>query len=653
MARNDLRAITDAGSAQTCEGILAARRTEMVLGALQRERGKITMAKWNWLALGVGVLGASLGGACGGGDSPGGAASGNDSAALPNAPAGTGGGSRAEQDGATVPAAGSGASGTGSAGGARGTPATGDCSGLNLAAAPRRFGYVTFDQTWSGINLVEEVDVQGGAVITIEPGSTLVMEADGYLDFDEESTLLARGTEAAPIVICGREPGTAYWSRIQLSDVGPDTVLQNLVISGGLTRFGLFAYSPARFENVRLIDMGVQASAFAPGSSGLVVEHSLGSPMEIDFPSALVNFPINSRILGPEPIVLDFLTNTRLEADATLYDLGTPYAQSGDLNVVNGATLTIQAGVQIGYNGLDQLGVGLTEPGGLRIEGTPESPVVLKGNAEIPGAWIGVRLGPNTLPDSRLSNVQILHGGDGGNALDTEAAVLLDGVSVEQFGNTGVLIRAPGVAAGSRLKVRASGRYPLSVDPGALLASPAVEQIGSEPLVIRVENGPFSQQGTLPNLGVPYGIFFDLELVDNASLTIAPGTRFQMSLNTALRVGTDGELGTLIARGTPEAPIVFEGIETTAGYWEGIVIGAGASAQSAIENVEIAHGGDACLTLETAVPVSSANIHDCVGFGILAPAGASASYAGNQFSAVPSGNVGELSTPAPGAAAAQ
>jgi len=609
------------------------------------------MAKWNWLALGVGVLGASLGGGCSGGDSPGGDSPGSDSVALPNAPAGAGS-SRSEGGGATVPAAGSGASGTGTSSGVRGTPASGDCSGLDLSAAQRQFGYVGFDDTWSGINLVEGVDVHDGAVITIEPGSTLVMEADAYVNLDDESTLLARGTAAAPIVICGREPGTAYWSHIEVGG-GPDSVLQNLVISGGATRFGLFAYSPARFENVRLIDMGVYASAFAPGSSGLVVEHSLGSPMEIDYPSALVNFPINSRIIGPEPIVLDFATNNRLEADATIYDLGTPYAQSGDLNVVNGATLTIQAGVQIGYSGLDLLGVGLTEPGGLRILGTLESPVVLKGNSERPGAWTGVRLGPNALPDSRLSHVQILHAGNDGSALDTAVAVLLDDVSVDQFGNLGVFIRAPGVAAGSRLKVAAIGRYPLSVDPGALLALPALEQLGDEPLEIRVENGPFSQQGTLPNLGVPYGIYFDLNLVDNASLTIAPGTQFHMSLNTALRVGADGELGTLIVRGTPAAPIVFKGIEATAGYWEGIVLGAGASAQSAVENVEIAHGGDACLTLETAVPVSSANIHDCAGYGILAPAGASASYAANQFAAVPSGNVGELSAPAPEAAAAE
>ncbi|HKO90765.1 MAG TPA: hypothetical protein VJU61_06425, partial [Polyangiaceae bacterium] len=435
------------------------------------------MANLNWVTLGVWVLGASVGG-CGGGDAPG-----KDSAVLPNASAGAGGSgaSRAEGGGVSAPPSGSSGSGTVAGGGAaRGTPATGDCSGLDLSAAPRQFGYIAFDETWSGINLVEDVEVHDGAVITIEPGSTLVMEADGQLDFDEESTLIARGTEAAPIVICGREPGTAYWSHIQLGDMGPDTVLANLVISGGLTRFGLFAYGEARFENVRLIDMGVLASAFAPGSSGLVVEHSLGSPMEIDFPSALVNFPINSRIIGPEPIVLDFLTNTRLEADATLYDLGTPYAQAGDLNVVNGATLTIQAGVQIGYNSLDQLSVGQTEPGGLRILGEPQAPVVLHGNAETPGAWIGVRLGPQLLPDSRLSNVQILHGGEGGSALDTAAAVLLDGVSVAQFGGLGVRIREPGVAAGSRLEIAAAGRYPLSVDPGALLALPALESAGNE-----------------------------------------------------------------------------------------------------------------------------------------------------------------------------
>lgn len=612
------------------------------------------MAQLNWLALGVGILGASVG--CGGGDAS------NDSVALPNASTGAGGGgSTAEGGGVTAPPSGSGASGSSASGssasgtgaGAGVTP-PGACSGLDLTTAARQFGFVGFDETWSGINLVEKVDVDDGAVITIEPGSTLVMEADGYLDFSEGSTLLARGTEAAPIVICGREPGTGYWSHIQLNDVGPDTVLQNLVISGGLTRFGLFAYGAARFENVRLVDMGVYASAFAPGSSGLTVEHSLGSPMELDHPRALVNFPINSRILGPEPIVLDFLTNSRLEADATIYDLGTPYAQTGDLNVVNGATLTIRAGVQIGYNPLDQLGVGLTEPGGLRIEGEPQAPVVLRGNAATPGAWIGVRLGPSALADSRLSNLQILHGGAGGSALDTAVAVLLDGVSIEQAGPVGAArIRAPGVAAGSRLKVTGAGDYPMRVDPGALLALPALEQADNAFPEIRVESGPFSLQGTLPNPGTPYGIFFDLELVDNASLTIAPGTQFHMALNTALRVGTDGELGTLIVRGTPAAPIVFTGAEPTAGHWEGIIVGAGASAQSAFENVEIAHGGDACLTLETAVPVSSANIHDCAGFGILAPAGASASYAANQFAAVPSGNVGESSAPAAAAADAQ
>ncbi|MBN9682020.1 MULTISPECIES: hypothetical protein [unclassified Corallococcus] len=53
------------------------------------------------------------------------------------------------------------------------------------------------------------------------------------------------------------------------------------------------------------------------------------------------------------------------------------------------------------------------------------------------------------------------------------------------------------------------------------------------------------------------------------ALTVEPGVRLQFEAESGLRIT---ETGSLVARGTAEAPIVFTGRTETPGYWKGISI---------------------------------------------------------------------------------
>lgn len=63
--------------------------------------------------------------------------------------------------------------------------------------------------------IVDGLLVTASAVVTLEPGCTFLMNPDTVLDvgvYNSESTLVAVGTQAKPIVFKGAEPGAGFWS---------------------------------------------------------------------------------------------------------------------------------------------------------------------------------------------------------------------------------------------------------------------------------------------------------------------------------------------------------------------------------------------------------------------------------------------------------
>jgi hypothetical protein len=75
---------------------------------------------------------------------------------------------------------------------------------------------------------------------------------------------------------------------------------------------------------------------------------------------------------------------------------------------------------------------------------------------------------------------------------------------------------------------------------------------------------------------------------------------------------------------------VFSGVEETAGYWSGIVVGENVSAASEMSHTRIGYAGathGVALDLRKAIPVTECLFHDWEGAAMMAPASSLDRYA--------------------------
>lgn len=118
--------------------------------------------------------------------------------------------------------------------------------------------------------------------------------------------------------------------------------------------------------------------------------------------------------------------------------------------------------------------------------------------------------------------------------------------------------------------------------------------IGNLVNVISVSAPNLSRSGTWMDDDIPYRLRTDVKVLPSSTLTIEPGTEIQASTAT-----TDVIVqGTLIARGTPGAPISFNSEEAPAakarGQWGALVFEDSSNdAASVLENCVIEYGGNA------------------------------------------------------------
>jgi hypothetical protein len=97
-----------------------------------------------------------------------------------------------------------------------------------------------------------------------------------------------------------------------------------------------------------------------------------------------------------------------------------------------------------------------------------------------------------------------------------------------------------------------------------------------------------------------------LEIRAEPTITIAPGTKFIVAPGASIDVGTQGTAPTIIAEGTPEAPILFCGQAAGSGYWKQLFIRQTVKSSSVLRNVLIADAGGtgAKGALEIDAPIS-------------------------------------------------
>ena len=576
---------------------------------------------------------------------------------------GSSGASGSGGKGGSSGASGSGGSaGTGGEAGTAGTGGTGseliECGDRDTTGALVVQGEVTTDQDWSDVVHVRGVVNVMAVTVRIAPGTRVLFDAQSSLEFGwntRSATILAEGTESAPIRFCGVEDSPGFYDSVIVgSEVNPESVLRHVLISdaGAPDGAALVANGPVMFDHVQVRNSGgdgVIASDFGAGSQVLTVEGSARSPLVLTTPAAVSRVPRGGSLSdNPEPFAR--LAVTTIEQPIRFQPLDVPYLQDEDVDVYE-VEAVFDPGVRYWFAEGRSLEVGFnTRRALLHVNGTAEAPVEFRGLEDTPGYWGWIRITASVDPASVVSEARILHGGrEGQPALVVAAPVTLDGVELDS-NLTGASLEAAGAGPSSTgLSVTRTSGPPLTVHPNALIAIPESGSfVGNDADWIEVSAGDYDQRGTVAKLDVPYRVRGNVQTLQNSLLTIQAGTTFLMDEGSVFSVAWNTRTATIDAVGTADAPIIFRGVVEQAGSWGGLVIGANVTADSRLEYVRIGHGGaragaPANLILEAPISVRNSTFFTSSGYGIVKRVDDTSDYAGaNTFDDVALGSVGTL-----------
>ena len=269
-----------------------------------------------------------------------------------------------------------------------------------------------------------------------------------------------------------------------------------------------------------------------------------------------------------------------IDANVTWPDLGldVDYIIDGWVNVNGNALLTIEPGVTIMFTGTDG-GIGVGENAGLRMVGTEEKPIILEGptNNNSNGSWHNVKI-DSKRNDNQFEYVQFLRGGSGEGEWEGVVHLANGRLSMKNClidGSLGMGIvteyEEAYFTAFENNTIKNCAAYPwISEDFQAICknigAGNTFENNGKNMVCSRHGAGELKENLTIHELPIPYyfpdGTSFD----GNKTLTIEPGVKFMMPINTGIGVGD--ECG-FVANGTEEKPIVFF-CEEEGEAWNGI-----------------------------------------------------------------------------------
>ena len=166
----------------------------------------------------------------------------------------------------------------------------------------------------------------------------------------------------------------------------PTPVIQNVVIRNAFSSGFVLSYG----------------GGFGGGSSNLQVTGTrrdtasawTGTPFFVER-APLSSIPSGSYTGNYWDVVLVYELDIR--QDEEWHRLAIPYFVFGGVSVGDSVThpaLAIDSGVDAAFANFARLTVGWTAPGSIRAVGTATAPVTLRGQADAPGTWVGIYIGP-------------------------------------------------------------------------------------------------------------------------------------------------------------------------------------------------------------------------------------------------------------------
>ncbi len=147
-----------------------------------------------------------------------------------------------------------------------------------LAAVPKITDHVTSNDTWSGyVHLENNINIDQSSILTIEPGTTVLLDESVNLTATPGSQLIAEGTEEEPIRFIRADPNEA-WGTVNLNSSEANSIKWAL-FDGGHTNLTIASQNNtiehSTFRNASIRNISSWHNQEGSGTSNAVLSYVL------------------------------------------------------------------------------------------------------------------------------------------------------------------------------------------------------------------------------------------------------------------------------------------------------------------------------------------------------------------------------------------
>src|SRR5690625_2723630 len=480
---------------------------------------------------------------------------------------------------------------------------------------------VTSDETWTKRDsphwVTRQIGVRGGGepVLTIEPGAVIEFENESGLELNEGSTLVAAGTETAPILFTGVEKTPGFWKGIWFYDSrNPNNLLEyvtieygggaamhsqvepaNLVLGRGSYQAGV------RVRNTILrhsagYGLHVHSGSEFRGSEGNTFTQNVSGAASI-YASGIAALDSGSSYTGNtnDHVLVKSEAVSHSEA-VTWQSLDVPYRIAGQTRV--SSAVTIEPGAVFEFE--NESGLELNEGSTLVAAGTETAPILFTGVEKTPGFWKGIWFYDSRNPNNLLEYVTIEYGGGAAMHSQVEPANLVLGRGSYQAGvrvrNT-ILRHSAGyglhVHSGSEFRGSEGNTFTQNASGAASIYASGIAALdsgssytGNTNDQVLVVGERVQSAATWQSIGDPYTM--KGTNTGTSSLTVDAGAHFAFDHDAGLIFGKGSEIRII---GTAQERIAFTGSESVPGWWKGIFLLEATNPKNLMEHVIVEYGG--------------------------------------------------------------